>query len=408
VPSANIIAADPMAKPSQKGAQNRDVKLRFWGIRGSTPTVDRSTWRYGGNTACVELTTPTGARLILDCGTGLRMLGRHLETTPESCKIEPHIFVTHYHWDHIQGIPFFSPLYSEQNRFHFYSFRSEYLGPDSLKRVFEAQMAHPYFPVDLSAMSAPREFTEVSGGDRFQVPGASVTARWLHHPQGCLGFRFETSAGTIVYATDNEPGDPKLDRSLRDLAAGADIFINDAQFTPEQLAASRKGWGHSSWLEGVKIAQEVGVKNLVLFHHDPDSADKAVDLILGDARGKFPNVWAAAEGMVMTLGEKNLDVVIPNMREGLRRDTHFRARVTGFTDAGMAFEEETVIRDLSLQGALIYLDHSPKLQSELQVQLDNPGIGGSSDGPLRLRGYVVRIDAEIGKDRAAVGIVFTE
>jgi phosphoribosyl 1,2-cyclic phosphodiesterase len=397
-----------MAKPSRKIASEPVVKLRFWGVRGSTPTVDKATWRYGGNTPCLELTTPEGARVILDCGTGLRMLGRHLESAPESHRIESYVFVTHYHWDHIQGFPFFSPLYSEQNRFHFYSFRSEYLGRDSLKRVFEAQMAHPYFPVDISAMSAPREFTEVSGGDQFDVPGARVTARWLHHPQGCLGFRFETSAGTVAYATDNEPGNPKLDQSLRELASGADIFINDAQFTPEQLATKRKGWGHSSWLEGAKIAEEAGVKNLVLFHHDPDSTDKMVDSILREARGKFANVWAAAEGMVMTLGEGNLDVVIPTVREGLRRDTHFRARVSGFTDAGQAFEEETVIRDMSLHGALIYLDHSPKLQSELHVLLDNPGIGEASEGPLRLRGYVVRIDPEAEKNRTAVGIVFTE
>ena len=186
MPSTHSIAAEPMAKPSPKIAPDRAAKLRFWGVRGSTPTVDRATWRYGGNTACVELTTPAGARLILDCGTGLRMLGRHLEVAPDSEKIEPHIFVTHYHWDHIQGIPFFAPLYAEQNRLHFYSFRSEYLGADSLKRVFEAQMAYPYFPVDLSAMSAHREFTEVNGGDNFQVAGAKVTAPWLNHPQGCL------------------------------------------------------------------------------------------------------------------------------------------------------------------------------------------------------------------------------
>jgi phosphoribosyl 1,2-cyclic phosphodiesterase len=402
------IAAEPMAKPSSKIASEPGTSLRFWGVRGSTPTVDKATWRYGGNTACLELTTPAGARVILDCGTGLRMLGRHLEAGPESRRIEAHVFVTHYHWDHIQGIPFFSPLYAEQNSFHFYSFRSEYLGRDSLKRVFEAQMAHPYFPVDISAMSARRDFTEVSGGDQFDVPGARVTAHWLHHPQGCLGFRFETSAGSIVYATDNEPGDPRLDRSLRELAAGADIFINDAQFTPEQLATTRKGWGHSTWLEGVRVAAEVGAKNLVLFHHDPDSTDKTVDSLLREARGKFTNVWAAAEGMVMTLGEKNLDVVIPTAREGLRRDTHFKARVTGYTDAGKAFEEETVISDLSLHGALIYLDHRPKLQSELQVLLDNPGIGGGTDMPLRLRGYVVRIETEVEKDRTAVGIVFTE
>jgi phosphoribosyl 1,2-cyclic phosphodiesterase len=336
------------------------------------------------------------------------MLGRQLPSEPEAEPIEPHIFVTHYHWDHIQGIPFFAPLYARQNRLHFYSFRSEYLGRESLKRVFEAQMAHPYFPVDISAMSAPREFTEVSGGDQFDIPGAHVTARWLHHPQGCLGFRFETSAGTIAYATDNEPGDPQLDKSLLELAAGADIFINDAQFTPEQLATERKGWGHSTWLEGVKIARETGVKNLVLFHHDPDSTDKAVDGILREARGKFANVWAAAEGMAMTLSGQDLDVVIPAVREGLRRDAHFRARVTGLTDGGRAFEEETVISDLTLHGALIYLDHSPKLQSELQVQLDNPGIDGATDGPLRLRGYVVRIEADPEKERTAVGIVFTE
>ena len=397
-----------MAKPSQKVAPDRVARLRFWGVRGSTPTVDKATWRYGGNTACVELTTPAGVRVILDCGTGLRMLGRHLESSPDAERIEPHIFVTHYHWDHIQGIPFFSPLYAEQNRLHFYSFRSEYLGADSLKRVFEAQMAYPYFPVDLSAMSARREFTEVNGGEHFQVPGARVTARWLHHPQGCLGFRFETSAGTIVYATDNEPGNPKLDQSLLELAAGADIFINDAQFSPEVLATSRKGWGHSSWLEGVKIAREAGVKNLVLFHHDPDSTDKIVDATLREARGNFENVWAAAEGMVMTLGQENLDVVIPSAREGLRRDANFRALVTGLTDSGHAFEEETVISDLTLHGALIYLGHSPKLQSELQVQLENPGIGGSTNSPLRLRGYVVRIEPDAEKDRTAVGIVFTE
>src|SRR5574337_833077 len=200
------------------------AKLSFWGVRGSTPTVDAATWRYGGNTPCLELVAPDGTQFILDCGTGLRMLGNRWAEISGSRALEAHIIVTHYHWDHIQGIPFFAPLYSEQNRFHFYSFRSIFLGRDSLKQVFEAQMAHPYFPVDLSAMSAARQFSEVSGGDQFEINGTRITARWLNHPPGCLGFRFETSAGIIVYATDNEPGVPKLDRSLRDLAASADIF----------------------------------------------------------------------------------------------------------------------------------------------------------------------------------------
>src|ERR1700689_5057524 len=139
------------------------AKLSFWGVRGSTPTVDPATWRYGGNTPCLELTAPDGSQFILDCGTGLRMLGKQLANNDDP--VRANIFVTHYHWDHIQGLPCFSPLYSPQNRFHFYSFRSEFLGRDSLKRVFEAQMPHPYFPVDLSAMAAGRDFTEVGGGE---------------------------------------------------------------------------------------------------------------------------------------------------------------------------------------------------------------------------------------------------
>ncbi len=384
------------------------AKLSFWGVRGSTPTVDRATWRYGGNTPCLELVAPDGSQFILDCGTGLRMLGNRWAQTYAGQSLEAHIFVTHYHWDHIQGIPFFAPLYAPQNRFHFYSFRSKFLGPNSLKQVFETQMAHPYFPVDLSAMSAAREFSEVSGGDRLEINGTRITACWLNHPQGCLGFRFETSAGTVVYATDNEPGVPKLDWSLRELAEGADIFINDAQYTPEQLATTRKGWGHSSWLEGVKVAQEAGAGNLVLFHHDPDSNDKTVDGILRDARQKFESVWAASEGMVMTLGEERIEVIMPAPRGVLRQEAHFRAQVSGYTEEGRAFEEETVIRDLTLQGALIYLNHSPRLQSELQVTLEAPGKESHGNSHMRLRGYVVRLEPGPEKDQTAVGIVFTE
>ena len=385
---------------------NPVAKLSFWGVRGSTPTVDRATWRYGGNTPCLELVTPDGTRFILDCGTGLRMLGNRWAAAAGEKPSGAHIFVTHYHWDHIQGIPFFTPLYSTQNRFHFYSFRSQFLGQDSLKRVFEAQMAHPYFPVDLSAMSAQREFTEIAGGDSFIVGDTRVVARWLNHPQGCLGFRFETPAGTIVYATDNEPGRPEFDRSLRELAEGADIFVNDAQYTPEQLATHR-GWGHSTWVEGVRVSEAAGVRNLVLFHHDPDSSDKIVDGILRDARSKFENAWAAAEGMVLTLGERHVDVSIPAAREGLGRDAHFRARVAGMTQDGRAFEEETVIRDLSLHGALIYLDHTPRLQSELQVMIESSN-GDPGGKHMALRGYVVRIEPGPEQEQTGVGIVFTE
>jgi len=384
------------------------AKLSFWGVRGSTPTVDPAAWRFGGNTPCLDLVAPDGTQFILDCGTGLRTLGSRWGMVDSFSSSDTHIFVTHYHWDHIQGLPFFSPLYVEKNEFQFYSFRSKFLGRDSLRQVFETQMALPYFPVDFSAMTARRKFREVEGDESFRVGDNKVTARWLNHPQGCLGFRIETAAGTVAYATDNEPGDPALDRSLRELASDADIFINDAQFTPAQLASTRKGWGHSTWKEGVKVAREVNAKTLVLFHHDPDSTDRMVDAILRDARQEFDSVFAASEGMVITLGAAGEPVQahMPRSRTSLRQEAQFRACVSGLTAEGQRFEEETTVRDLALQGALISLKHSPRLQSELQVVIETPGADGLQE--MRLRGYVVRLETGGEKGTTAVGVVFTD
>jgi hypothetical protein len=199
-----------------------------------------------------------------------------------------------------------------------------------------------------------------------------------------------------------------LDQSLRELAAGADIFINDAQFTPEQLATARKGWGHSSWLEGVKVSRHAGAKTLVLFHHDPDSTDRMVDSILRQAREEFDSVFAASEGMVITLGAPGdrVQAHMPGTRTTLRREAQFHAKVSGVTEGGKEFEEETIVRDLSLQGALISLKHLPRLQSELQVTMEAPGADGMQS--MRLRGYVVRIDAGTEKGHSAVGVVFTD
>ncbi|MBI3405221.1 MAG: MBL fold metallo-hydrolase [Acidobacteria bacterium] len=382
--------------------------LGFWGVRGSTPTVDRANWRYGGNTACLELVAPDGTHFILDCGTGFRMLGNRRTRTHRHKGIDAHIFVTHYHWDHIQGIPFFAPLYAPQHRFQFYSSPSKHLNGDSLKQVLESTMAKPYFPVDLAKMPAAREFSEVVGGDKFEINGTKITARWLNHPQGCLGFRFETTAGTIVYATDNEPGVPELDRSLLELADGADIFINDSQYTPEELATTRKGWGHSSWLEGVKVCERAKAKNLVLFHHDPDSSDRIVDDLLRDSRERFQNVWGAAEGLVMTLQDGKVNMDIRHARHIRRRDARFQATVSGHTEEGAPFDERTLIRDITLQGAYLYLKHCPQLQSEMKVTMDAPAESGRTGGQIYLRGFVVRREPGPEKDLFGVGLVFTE
>jgi phosphoribosyl 1,2-cyclic phosphodiesterase len=398
-----------MSGSAHNSANSHVTKLSFWGVRGSTPTVDPATWRYGGNTPCLELIAPDGTQFILDCGTGLRALGsRWTAPAANGRSPETHIFVTHYHWDHIQGVPFFSPLYAESNEFHFYSFRSKHLGRDSLKQVFETQMAMPYFPVNMSAMAARKRFMEVSGGDSFAIGENKIIARHLNHPQGCLGFRIETPGGIIAYATDNEPGDPKLDAELHALAANADIFINDAQYTPEQLEVSRKGWGHSSWREGVKVARHAGAKTLVLFHHDPDSTDRMVDGLLRQAREEFDSVFAASEGMVITLGSADgkFEAHLPETRTAMRREAQFRARVCGITEGGHPFEEETVVRDVALQGAMVSLVHAPRLQSELQVTMETPSAEGTKS--MKLRGYVVRVEASEQKGCSSVGVVFTE
>lgn len=392
----------------------KNAKLVFRGVRGSTPTIERDSWRYGGNTPCLELTAPDGVRFILDCGTGLRMLGNSLRHANGrwgdghgDLGIDAHVLVTHYHWDHIQGIPFFHPFFEAHNRFHFYSFQSKFLGRNSLRQVLEAQLASPYFPVDVSKMLASRSFREVAGGDEWDVGATHVTAAWLNHPQGCLAYRLDMPSGSVVYSTDTEPGVPELDHSLRELAHGADVLIYDAQYSPEQLASTRKGWGHSSWLEGVKIARESKVRNLVLFHHDPDSNSRMIDGFLSAARQEFAATWAATEGMSVTLSDRGVAMTLPKSRLGQRRRLRFEAVVKGETDDGRTFEERATVRDLSLQGAYLCLNSRPRLQSELSVAIDAAGDGDRSS-LLSLRAAVVHCEPGREHSQNGVGVVFIE
>jgi hypothetical protein len=217
----------------------------------------------------------------------------------------------------------------------------------------------------------------------------------------------DTSAGSIVYATDNEPGVPEMDASLRELAAGADVFINDAQYSPEQLASSRKGWGHSSWLEGVKIGREVAARNLFLFHHDPDSSDRVVDGFLQAARKEFPATWAATEGMALTVGEGKVEIALREGRIAQRRPVSFAATVRGVMEDGGSFEEKTTLRDLSVHGAYLFLSHKPRLQSELRVVIETSS-GQNYRSVMSLRGTVVHCDAGSEKGQGGVGVVFIE
>lgn len=266
--------------------------VRFWGVRGSTPTPQPENLRYGGNTSCVEVRVD-GHIYILDCGTGFRNLGKQLELEAGGKPISGHIFLSHFHWDHIQGIPFFSPLYQNSGNTFFFHSSSRTRG---LQRALEEQMSDPYFPVNMNEMAARRQFFDM-GAERISFDGCRIESSWLNHPQGCLGFRIETADGVLAYATDNEPGDPTFDRNVRKLAEGADVLIYDAQYLPEEYAARKRGWGHSHWREAVNVIMESGAKELILFHHDPDHTDACIDSVVSKAREYYPKVRAASEGM---------------------------------------------------------------------------------------------------------------
>ena len=268
------------------------MQIRFWGVRGSTPAPQPENMRYGGNTSCVEVRVEDQL-YIFDCGTGFRVLGQALRREFGARPVSGHIFVSHFHWDHIQGLPFFAPLYdNSENRFRFHcSNRTR-----SLKQVFEEQMAAPYFPVGLNQMRAQRSFHDLDDG-RIQLDAATLQAAWLNHPQGCMGFRLETRDGIVVYATDNEPGNALFDKNVRKLAAGADVLIYDSQYLPEEYENRRRGWGHSHWREAINVVMESGAKELILFHHDPDHDDDCIDKVVKEARNYYPRVRAASEGM---------------------------------------------------------------------------------------------------------------
>jgi phosphoribosyl 1,2-cyclic phosphodiesterase len=267
------------------------MRLRFFGTRGSIATPGPDTLRYGGNTSCIEVRSASGTLVVVDMGTGAAVLGRELMA--QGGPLRGHILISHTHWDHIQGIPFFQPLYENPENYFFFHSSSRSRG---LQRAIEEQMSDPYFPVDMSEMAAHRNFYDIEE-DRIAFDDCVIQSMWLNHPQGCLGFRLETENQVLVYATDNEPGHPIFDKNVRKLAEGADVLIYDAQYLPDEYIAKKRGWGHSHWREAINIVMESGTKELVLFHHDPDHSDECVDNIVKAARDHYPKVRAASEGM---------------------------------------------------------------------------------------------------------------
>ena len=275
--------------------QHSGLELKFWGVRGSAPTPKRENLGYGGNTSCLEIRGAHGEIAIFDAGTGMRNLGEDLVKRFPQQRLVIHVFLTHYHWDHIQGLPFFGPMYQEGNEIIFHA--SERLGPlqDRLRR----QMSAPYFPVDFDSVAARLRFVEMDRAG-VQAGGLRIACFPMYHPQGAAGFRIESAKGVIVYASDLEPGNAELDRVVRESSGGADSLVYDSQFTPEEYATHR-GWGHSHWREAASVARDARAKELILFHHDPSHDDQTMTRIEASARELFERTSAAREGGVTVI-----------------------------------------------------------------------------------------------------------
>jgi phosphoribosyl 1,2-cyclic phosphodiesterase len=284
--------------------------VTFWGTRGSIPTPGAHTARYGGNTPCVAVEGSGGQLVILDAGTGIRALGLEL-VERQNGAVKAEILLSHAHWDHIQGLPHFKPFFAPGNAVRIWGSRQ---GTTSLEAILRQQMDPAVFPVPLDALSASLTVQQVESGE-FTVGAFRVRATQLRHPGTTLGYRLTPVAGgpSTAYVTDNElgaggryttPGSwrPEFVAFL----AGVDLLIHDAMYTPAELETHR-GWGHSTFEEAVALAAEAGVKRLVLFHHEPEHDDRAMDQLVTAARRRAAGqrgpgeVLAAQEGMSLTL-----------------------------------------------------------------------------------------------------------
>jgi phosphoribosyl 1,2-cyclic phosphodiesterase len=296
------------------------MRLRFWGTRGSIAAPGPDTNHFGGNTSCIELNADNGARMLLDCGTGARLLGDEwMKTTRDP--ISATILLTHTHWDHIQGFPFFAPLFAATNRF-------KVCGPEgaemSLRDVMAGQMEHHYFPVELDELAARISYADIAEGT-YELDGLQVTAQRMNHPSPTLGYRIEADGASVCYLSDHEPFSEDVwhdgalapakidlianagDRRHAEYMMNADVVIHEAQYTPDEYLI-KKNWGHSSYTYVVQIAAVAGVQRLFLTHHDPSHGDAFVAGIekraqdLAHRLGSTMEVRCAYEGCEIVAG----------------------------------------------------------------------------------------------------------
>ena len=315
-------------RPEPRSVTKREsvpARIRFWGVRGSIPVPGKSTVRYGGNTSCVEVRAD-GEIIILDAGSGIRLLGLALDKEFGNRSMKLTLLISHTHWDHIQGLPFFSPAYNQKNLIRVLGYEGARAG---LAKILASQMETPFFPVSLRQLPSHLAIEELKEME-FRVGPVEVRSKFANHPGICVGYRLSTSSGSIAYFPDNEPyeelklllasRDGISEEEARDFAGAergkmidflsdCDVAIMDTQYTEEEYA-KHVGWGHSPVESVVSLALEANVGKLILFHHDPNHDDQMIDRMVEHARafvaksGKSLDVDAAREGAEILLDAK--------------------------------------------------------------------------------------------------------
>jgi len=273
-------------------------KITFYGVRGSIPICDKEFHEFGGNTSSILIEGPKRT-VILDAGTGIRNIGKSFEKDPHlGIDRECFLVFSHYHWDHIQGLPFFGPAYDPRRKFIISAFGRENEAK-SLREIFQTQMQKEYFPVTLDGMGSKIEFL-VTPETNMEFEKAFVVVQRHNHPGGAHSYRFRDVDGKIVvYSTDIEHGG-QVDMNIVKLAEKADVLIHEAQYTPDELPRF-KGWGHSSWEQAVEVAERAGVKKLIITHHDPDHNDLFLENVEKQCQKRFQNCILARERMVLDI-----------------------------------------------------------------------------------------------------------
>jgi phosphoribosyl 1,2-cyclic phosphodiesterase len=271
------------------------LKLKFWGVRGSIACASPEHMKYGGNTSCIEVQAGDHC-FVLDAGTGIRSFGESLIGRGGHVS---HLLLTHTHWDHINGFPFFVPAYNPEVSFTIMA--GHLMEQGGIQEILSSQMNNPMFPVPLEAMQANIVYEDFHAGENFDLQdGTKILTAPLNHPNGATGYRIEHGGKAAVYVTDTEHALDKRDQNILGLIDGADVVIYDSTYTDEEFP-SKIGWGHSTWREGMRLCQEANVKQLAIFHHDPGHDDDFMDKLAVEAQDAWDGNIICREGMEIIL-----------------------------------------------------------------------------------------------------------